>query len=544
MTLENKKIFVTNALPYANGPIHIGHMVGYIQADIWSRFQRMQGHDVVFICASDAHGTPIMLSAEDLGVEPVELAAEYTRQHENDFNDFHVSFDNYHTTHSKENEELVGEIYQRLKENDCIRTEVIEQAYDDQENMFLPDRYVRGTCPKCNAPDQYGDNCEKCGATYKPTDLIDPISAISGKAPSLKESEHYFMKLTKFENMLEDWIETIDIHSSVKSKLKEWFDVGLRDWDISRDAPYFGFLIPGEEDKYFYVWLDAPIGYFASLKNLSEKSDLQFEEYYKDGSDTHMVHFIGKDIIYFHALFWPAVLEGAGVKKPDAIYVNGFLTVNGEKMSKSRGTFIKARTYLDHLDPEYLRYYFAYKSSAGVDDFDLDTEDFQNRINADLIGKWINIASRSSKFIREHFENNLSADVDKDLMETFDSGANEIKAHYEKREFGQSMRKIMLLADNANQYLDQEKPWIMIKNEEKKDEVQKVCTNALNMFLKLTIMLKPVMPDVASNVESFMNLSDLNWSNIHDVINDHKINNYENLMYRIREEDIERIIKK
>ena len=544
MSLKNKKIFVTNALPYANGPIHIGHMVGYIQADIWSRFQRMQGHDVVFVCASDAHGTPIMLSAEDLGVEPEELSAEYTRQHENDFNDFHVSFDNYHTTHSQENEDLVGEIYKKLKENDCIRTEVIEQAYDDQEGMFLPDRYVRGTCPKCEAPDQYGDNCEKCGATYKPTDLIDPISAISGETPSLKESEHYFMKLTKFENMLKDWIETIDMHSSVRSKLKEWFDVGLRDWDISRDAPYFGFIIPGEENKYFYVWLDAPIGYFASLKNLSDKSDLQFNEYFQDSSNTHMVHFIGKDIIYFHALFWPAVLEGAGVKKPDAIYVNGFLTVNGEKMSKSRGTLIKARRYLDHLDPEYLRYYFAYKSSSGVDDFDLDTEDFQNRINADLIGKWINIASRSSKFIRDHFENCLSEQIDHDILKTFDSDADEIKAHYENREFGQSMRKIMLLADKANQYLDQEKPWIMIKNEDEKDQVQRVCTNALNMFLKLTIMLKPVMPHVARNVESFLNVSDLQWSNVRDVINDHKIKDYENLLTRIREEDIERIIKK
>ncbi len=544
MSLENKKIFVTNALPYANGPIHIGHMVGYIQADIWSRFLRMQGHDVVFVCASDAHGTPIMLSAEDLGVEPEELALEYTRQHENDFKDFHVSFDNYHTTHSNENESLVREIYGKLKENDCIRTEVIEQAYDEQEGMFLPDRYVRGTCPKCNAADQYGDNCEKCGATYKPTDLIDPVSVLSGKAPSLKESEHYFMKLGMFESMLNEWIETIDIHSSVNSKLKEWFEVGLRDWDISRDDPYFGFLIPGEEKKYFYVWLDAPIGYFASLKNLSNNSDLKFEDYIHNDSNTHMVHFIGKDIIYFHALFWPAVLDGAGLKKPDAIYVNGFLTVNGEKMSKSRGTFIKARTYLDHLDPEYLRYYFAYKSSSGIDDFDLDTADFENRINADLIGKWINIASRSSKFIREHFDNHLSKDIDEDLMKTFDLKADEIKAHYQNREFGQSMRKIMLLADKANQYLDQEKPWIMIKSEKEKENVQRVCTNALNIFVKLSIMLKPVMPDVANNVESFMNLSDLDWSNISDVIKNHKINNYESLLYRINEEDIERIIKK
>ena len=546
MNLKDKKLFVTNALPYANGPIHIGHMVGYIQADIWSRFHRMQGHDVTFVCASDAHGTPIMLSAEALGVEPEELASEYTRQHQNDFSDFHISFDNYHTTHSSENESLVKEIYQKLDENDCIKTEVIEQAFDEKENMFLPDRYVRGTCPKCNALDQYGDNCEKCGATYKPTDLIDPVSAISGQTPILKESEHYFMRLTKFNEMLKDWINTIDIHSSVKSKLNEWFEVGLRDWDISRDAPYFGFNIPGEDNKYFYVWLDAPIGYFASLKHLSEKatSSISFEDYIHNNSDSHMVHFIGKDIIYFHALFWPAVLEGAGYKKPDAIYVNGFLTVNGEKMSKSRGTFVKARTYLDHLDPEYLRYYFAYKSSSGVDDFDFDTEDFLNRINADLVGKWINIASRSSKFIRDHYDNHLSKEVDDEILEMFNETSVEIHALYEKRELGQAMRKIMLLADKANQYLDHKKPWIMIKDENHKEEVHQICTTAINAFLKLTIMLKPVMPDVAKNVESFMNLTELKWSDINNTQIDYKINTYENLLTRIREESIERIIKK
>ena len=546
MNLKDKKIFVTNALPYANGPIHIGHMVGYIQADIWSRFHRMQGHDVTFVCASDAHGTPIMLSAEALGVEPEELASEYTRQHQNDFSDFHISFDNYHTTHSSENESLVKEIYQKLDENDCIKTKVIEQAFDEKENMFLPDRYVRGTCPKCNALDQYGDNCEKCGATYKPTDLIDPVSAISGHTPILKKSEHYFMRLTKFNEMLKNWIDTIDIHSSVKSKLNEWFEVGLRDWDISRDAPYFGFNIPGEDNKYFYVWLDAPIGYFASLKNLSEQttSSIKFEDYIHNNSDSYMVHFIGKDIIYFHALFWPAVLEGAGYKKPDAIYVNGFLTVNGEKMSKSRGTFVKARTYLDHLDPEYLRYYFAYKSSSGVDDFDFDTEDFLNRINADLVGKWINIASRSSKFIRDHYDNHLSKEVDDEILEMFNETSVEIYALYEKRELGQAMRKIMLLADKANQYLDHKKPWIMIKDENHKEEVHQICTTAINVFLKLTIMLKPVMPDVAKNVESFMNLTELKWSDINNTQIDYKINTYENLLTRIREESIERIIKK
>jgi len=491
----NKNILVTNALPYANGPIHIGHMVGYVQADIWVRFQKMQQRNIVYVCASDAHGAPIMLSAEELGVEPDELAEQYTKQHAKDFSDFLIEFDNYYSTHTEENEALVLEIFEQLKQSDCIEKKIIEQAYDEQKKMFLPDRYVRGTCPQCKSGDQYGDSCEKCGATYKPTDLIEPKSVLSGEAPILKESEHYFMKLKKFESFLENWINQIKIQDSVKSKLNEWFQIGLKDWDISRDHPYFGFKIPDEDEKYFYVWLDAPIGYLASLKNLSNKkeSGINYEDYFSDNDNCHLVHFIGKDIIYFHALFWPAVLEGAGLKKPDAIFVNGFLTVNGEKMSKSRRTFIKARSYLEHNNPEYLRYYFAYKTRSGIDDFDLDAIDFEL---------------------------------------------------YENREFGQAMRKIMLLADQANQYLDREKPWVMIKDTKMKEHVLEVCTTAINLFFKLMIMLKPVMPNIAKNGEIFLNVKNLEWQNIHDRLTNHEINDYKPLITRITSESIEAMLDK
>jgi methionyl-tRNA synthetase len=542
----NKNILVTNALPYANGPIHIGHMVGYIQADIWVRFQKMQQRNIVYVCASDAHGAPIMLSAEELGVEPDELAEQYTKQHAKDFSDFLIEFDNYYSTHTEENEALVLEIFEQLKQSDCIEKKIIEQAYDKQEKMFLPDRYVRGTCPQCKSGDQYGDSCEKCGATYKPTDLIEPKSVLSGEAPILKESEHYFMKLKKFESFLENWINQIQIHDSVKSKLNEWFQIGLKDWDISRDHPYFGFKIPDEDEKYFYVWLDAPIGYLASLKNLSNKkeSGINYEDYFSDNDNCRLVHFIGKDIIYFHALFWPAVLEGAGLKKPDAIFVNGFLTVNGEKMSKSRGTFIKARSYLEHNNPEYLRYYFAYKTNSGIDDFDLDTIDFKNRVNSDIVGKWINIASRCSKFINQHFDNTLGKTIDESLLENFENASDEISELYENREFGQAMRKIMLLADQANQYLDQEKPWVMIKDTKMKEHVLEVCTTAINLFFKLMIMLKPVMPNIAKNGEIFLNVKNLEWQNIHDRLTNHEINDYKPLITRITSESIEAMLDK
>ena len=546
MNEANKNILVTNALPYANGPIHIGHMVGYVQADIWVRFQKMQQRNVVYVCASDAHGAPIMLSAEELGVEPDELAEQYTKQHAKDFSDFLIEFDNYYSTHTEENEALVLEIFEQLKQSDCIEKKIIEQAYDEQKKMFLPDRYVRGTCPQCKSEDQYGDSCEKCGATYKPTDLIEPKSVLSGETPILKESEHYFMKLKKFESFLENWINQIKIQDSVKSKLNEWFQIGLKDWDISRDHPYFGFKIPDEDEKYFYVWLDAPIGYLASLKNLSNKkeSGINYEDYFSDNDNCHLVHFIGKDIIYFHALFWPAVLEGAGLKKPDAIFVNGFLTVNGEKMSKSRRTFIKARSYLEHNNPEYLRYYFAYKTNSGIDDFDLDTIDFQNRVNSDIVGKWVNIASRSSKFINQHFDNTLGKTINESLLENFEKASDEISELYENREFGQAMRKIMLLADQANQYLDQEKPWVMIKDTKMKEHVLEVCTTSINLFFKLMIMLKPVMPDIAKNGEIFLNVKNLEWQNIHDRLTNHEINDYKPLIRRITNESIEAMLDK
>lgn len=545
MDIAQKKLLVTNALPYANDSIHIGHLVGYIQADIWVRFQKLQGTDCLYVCASDAHGTPIMLRAEKIGVDPEELANEYTQEHHRDFKDFLINFDNYYTTHSKENQELIEEIFSKLVKNNRIEKQIIEQAFDDKEQMFLPDRYVRGQCPECGAEDQYGDSCEDCGSTYKPTDLINPISVISGNKPSQKESEHYFLKLKDSESMLKEWIQTIDIHPSVKSKLNEWFTTGLKNWDISRDDPYFGFKIPGEDDKYFYVWLDAPMGYFASLKNLcaQKENSFDYQSYVDPNSENQLIHFIGKDIIYFHALFWPAVLDGAELKKPDGIYVNGFLTVNGKKMSKSRGTMIKVRTYLDHLNPEYLRYYYAYKLSGGMDDFDLDTNDFFDRVNSDLVGKCVNIASRCAKFINDDFNNQLSGKIaDQELLSQFQQSSSSIATMYQHREFGRAMRAIMSLADQANRYLDKEKPWILAKDVAKKEQVQEICTMGLNLFRILMIYLKPVVPAIARQAEAFLNIDDQHWSDINQSLIDHQINSYEPLLTRLQKENIDAMI--
>ena len=545
MDSAQKKLLVTNALPYANDSIHIGHLVGYIQADIWVRFQKLQGTDCLYVCASDAHGTPIMLRAEKIGVDPEELANEYTQEHHRDFKDFLINFDNYYTTHSKENQELIEEIFSKLVKNNRIEKQIIEQAFDDKEQMFLPDRYVRGQCPECGAEDQYGDSCEDCGSTYKPTDLINPISVISGNKPSQKKSEHYFLKLKDSESMLKEWIQTIDIHPSVKSKLNEWFTTGLKNWDISRDDPYFGFKIPGEDDKYFYVWLDAPMGYFASLKNLCEQKENSFDyqSYVDPNNENQLIHFIGKDIIYFHALFWPAVLDGAELKKPDGIYVNGFLTVNGKKMSKSRGTMIKARTYLDHLNPEYLRYYYAYKLNSGMDDFDLDTNDFLHRVNSDLVGKCVNIASRCAKFINDDFNNQLSGKIaDQELLSQFQQSSSSIATMYKHREFGRAMRTIMSLADQANRYLDKEKPWNLAKDVTKKEQVQEICTMGLNLFRILMIYLKPVVPAIAKQAEAFLDLDNQHWSDINQSLIDHQINNYEPLLTRLQKENIDAMI--
>jgi len=545
MDSAQKKLLVTNALPYANDSIHIGHLVGYIQADIWVRFQKMQGTDCLYVCASDAHGTPIMLRAERLGLNPEELADQYTQEHHRDFKDFLINFDNYYTTHSKENQELIEEIFSKLVKNNLIEKQIIEQAFDDKAKMFLPDRYVRGQCPECGAKDQYGDSCEDCGSTYKPTDLINPISVISGNKPSQKESEHYFLKLKDSESMLKEWIQTIDIHSSVKSKLNEWFKTGLKNWDISRDDPYFGFKIPKEDDKYFYVWLDAPMGYFASLKNLCEQkgNSFDYQSYIDPDNENQLIHFIGKDIIYFHALFWPAVLDGAGLKKPDGIYVNGFLTVNGKKMSKSRGTMIKVRTYLDHLNPEYLRYYYAYKLGNGMDDFDLDTNDFLDRVNSDLVGKCVNIASRCAKFINDDFNNQLSSKIaDQELLSQFQQSSDSIATMYEDREFGRAMRIIMSLADQANRYLDKEKPWILAKDVKKKEQVQEICTMGLNLFRILMIYLKPVVPAITKQAEAFLDIDNQHWSDINQSLIDHQINSYEPLLTRLEEESIDAMI--
>ena len=539
------KILVFNALPYANNSIHIGHLVGYIQADIWVRFQKLQGLECLYLCASDAHGTPIMLSAEEIGVDPKELAAEYTIQHRQDFSDFLIQFDNYYTTDSKENQELVESIFSSLSNSGHIEKKIIEQAYDEKQQMFLPDRYVRGECPNCGEADQYGDSCENCGNTYKTTDLINPISVLSGVKPSLKTSEHYFLKLKNFESMLRDWIETIDIHDSVKAKLSEWFATGLKNWDISRDEPYFGFKIPGEESKYFYVWLDAPVGYLASLKHLCDQDNnsYQYDDYFSKDTTTRLIHFIGKDIIYFHSLFWPAVLEGAGLKKPDGIYVNGFLTVNGKKMSKSRGTMIKARTYLNHINPEYLRYYYAHKLNSGIDDFDLNTDDFINKVNSDLVGKWVNIASRCAKFINNNFDNQLSATIHApELLTDFQEQSDVIAEMYENREFGQAMRVIMNLADRANQYLDQQKPWLLIKNKTQEDQVQAICTMGLNLFYILMIYLKPVVPSIVKKAEIFLNIDSPQWSGIKENLIDHQINDYKPLLIRLKAEDVDAMI--
>ncbi|MDX1509306.1 MAG: methionine--tRNA ligase, partial [Woeseiaceae bacterium] len=509
----NRKILVSSALPYANGSIHMGHLVEYIQTDIWVRFQKLRGHQCTFVCASDAHGTPIMIRARELGISPEELTTKISAEFVRDFSDFHVDFDNYHTTHSPENEALTVEMYEALRDAGDIYTKTIEQAYDEKEGMFLPDRYVRGTCPFCKTPDQYGDACENCSKTYSPADLIDPVSIVSGTAPVRRESEHYFFRLSRYEDRLRAWMKQAKLDRNVVAKLDEWFEAGLQDWDISRDAPYFGFRIPGTDDKYFYVWLDAPVGYPASFLNLCQRrDDLDFDEYWRPGHDTEVYHFIGKDIMYFHTLFWPAVLEGAGFRTPTSVYAHGFLTVNGQKMSKSRGTFIKARTYLDNLDPEYLRYYYAAKLGPTIEDIDLNLDDFVARVNSDLIGKLVNIASRCAGFINKRFDGRLDDTLaDAALFDEVASASETIAGHYEQREYSKAMRLIMQLADSANRYIDEHKPWVLIKDESKLGDVQAVCTQGLNLFRSLMIYLSPVLPVLAGKARDFLGDDEWRW---------------------------------
>ena len=537
-----RKILVTSALPYANGSIHLGHLVEYIQTDIWVRFQKMQGHECHYVCADDAHGTPIMLRAQSEGIKPETLIANIAKEHQTDFKDFSIGFDNFHSTHSDENKALAQQIYLANREAGHITTRTISQAYDPEKEMFLPDRFIKGECPKCGANDQYGDNCEVCGATYAPTDLINPISAVSGVSPITKESEHYFFKLANFESALKSWTTGGHLQDEVSNKLDEWLESGLRDWDISRDAPYFGFEIPDAPDKFFYVWLDAPIGYLASFKHYCERTGVDFDEYMKPGSTTEMIHFIGKDIIYFHALFWPAMLQGANFRLPNNIYAHGFLTVDGKKMSKSRGTFINARTYLNYLNPEYLRYYYAAKLSSGIEDIDLNLEDFQNRINSDLVGKVINIASRCAGFINKRFEGKLSSSLSEPILfKQFVDKSTVIADKMENREFGHAMREIIGLADKANQYIDEKKPWALAKEEGHEQQVHDICTMGINLFRVLITYLKPVLPETAKQAETFLNISPLQWTDIPNPILSQDINKFKPLMTRVESEKIQSI---
>ncbi len=540
-----RKILVTSALPYANGSIHMGHLVEYIQTDIWVRFQKLRGHTCTYVCASDAHGTPIMLKARELGISPEELTEEVSKEFVRDFHDFGVDFDNYYTTHSPENEALVTGMYERLRETGDIYTRTIEQSYDEKEGMFLPDRFVKGTCPRCKSEDQYGDACEVCGSTYSPEDLIDPVSVLSGTTPVKRESEHYFFKLSEYEERLRDWMNHAALDKNVVAKLDEWFQVGLQDWDISRDAPYFGFRIPGTEEKYFYVWLDAPVGYMASFQHLCDRTEgLEFDDYWGADSDCEVYHFIGKDIMYFHTLFWPAVLNGSGYRQPTSVFAHGFLTVNGHKMSKSRGTFIKARTYLDNLDPEVLRYYYAAKLGPTIEDIDLNLDDFVARVNSDLIGKLVNIASRCAGFINKKFDRKLAAALpDEGLFSAFAEASETIAGHYENREYSKAMRLIMSLADQANRYIDEQKPWVMAKDDASLADVQFVCTQGLNMFRSLMIYLSPVMPKVADASRAFLNEATWHWSDAGTPLLGSKLEDFKPLLTRVDPKHVENMVE-
>jgi methionyl-tRNA synthetase len=525
--------------------MHMGHLVEYIQSDIWARFQKLRGHQCTYVCAADTHGTPIMIKARQEGITSEALVTRVAEEQHDDLKAFGVAFDNFHSTHSDENQQLVYRIFEALQDAGHIYTKLIEQAYDEQEKMFLPDRFVKGTCPRCKAEEQYGDACENCGATYTPNDLAEPVSVLSGTTPVWKESEHYFFKLSDFGDQLREWMKTAELHQHITSKLEEWFEAGLQDWDISRDAPYFGFKIPGTDDKYFYVWLDAPVGYLASfLHYCNQHSELDFEEYWSAGSDTEAYHFIGKDIVYFHTLFWPAVLEGAGFRTPTSVFAHGFLTVNGKKMSKSRGTFIKARTFRDNLDPSHLRYYYAAKLGPGMDDIDLNLEDFVARVNSDLVGKLVNIASRCAGFVSKRFDGQLAAKLDDTaLFAEFTQASETIATHYEKREYSKAMRNIMSLADQANRYIEEKKPWVMAKDDSQNDAVQLVCTQGLNMFRTLMIYLTPVIPELAGKSRDFFQEDSWSWSSAATPLLDCPINRFKPLLTRVEPEQVEKMVE-
>ena len=540
---SKRQILVTNALPYANAALHLGHILEYTQTDVWVRFQKMRGHECYYVSADDAHGTAIMLKADEKGISAEEHIANMRAIHEADFKDFLIGVDNYHSTHSDENREFSELIYNRLKANGHIAQRSITQAFDPEKNLFLADRYVKGACPKCKADDQYGDNCEACGATYSPVDLINPISVISGATPVEKESEHYFFKLPEFTAFLKGWVGSSTVQKEVANKLSEWLDSGLQEWDISRDAPYFGFEIPDAPGKYFYVWLDAPIGYMASFKNLCDRDGLDFDHFWKKDSPTELYHFIGKDIVNFHALFWPAMLKSAEYRTPTKICVHGFVTVNGKKMSKSRGTFINARCYLDYLHPEYLRYYYASKLSGTIEDIDLNLEDFTQKVNSDLVGKVVNIASRCAKFITNGNDGVLSSAIDNpELWAQVSGAADTIANHYENRDYGKAIREIMAQADAANEYIALKEPWKLNKDESQQQSVQDICSLGINLFRMLLTYLKPVLPAMAEAGESFLN-DTLTWDSVKHPLVEHKINQFKPLMQRIEKERVDAMVE-
>ena len=542
MTEQSNTLLVTCALPYANGSIHLGHILEHIQADIYVRFQRMLGRQVYFVCADDQHGTPIMIKAQKLGRTPEDIIGEMENEHRRDFAGFEISYDHYYRTNSPENREISEKLYTTLRDRGYIQVKKISQLFDPEKKMFLPDRFVKGTCPKCHAEDQYGDNCECCGATYSPADLINPRSVISGATPVMQESEHYFFDLPQFDAFLKDWIASGTIPREMANKLQEWFDSGLQQWDISRDAPYFGFQIPGTENKYFYVWLDAPVGYLASFKNFMDSKGICFEDFLKQDSDSEMVHFIGKDILYFHSLFWPAMLHGAGCRVPDHLYVHGYVTVNGAKMSKSKGTFIKAATYLKHFDPECLRYYYASKMNGKIDDLDLNLPDFVARTNSDLVNKLVNLASRTAVFITRKFQGRLADTLDApELLESFTAAKEEIAAGYQSREYSALIRKVMDLADSANRYVDEKEPWVLAKDAGRDAELQRICTTCLNLYRVLITYLSPVLPKLARDSAAFLK-TDLDWNSLDRALLGTEISPFKALFKRIDMKSVEAMI--
>lgn len=550
-----RKILVTSALPYANGSIHLGHMVEHIQTDVWVRFQKLRGHECYYCCADDTHGTPVMLAAQKQGIAPEDMIAKVREEHLADFTGFGIGYDNYYSTHSPENKQFSQDIYRALKANGKIESRVIEQLFDPEKQMFLPDRFVKGECPKCHAQDQYGDNCEVCGTTYSPTELINPYSAVSGTKPELRKSEHFFFKLGECADFLKAWTSGNNPHDGkphlqpeALNKMKEWLGEGeettLSDWDISRDAPYFGFEIPDAPGKYFYVWLDAPVGYMASFKNLCDRIGIDFDEYFKADSQTEMYHFIGKDILYFHALFWPAMLHFSGHRAPTGVYAHGFLTVDGQKMSKSRGTFITAKSYLEQgLNPEWMRYYIAAKLNSKIEDIDLNLQDFISRVNSDLVGKYVNIAARASGFIAKRFEGRLKDVADSELLAKLTAQSEAIAECYESREYAKALRDIMALADIVNEYVDANKPWELAKQEGQDARLHEVCSELINAFTMLTAYLAPVLPKVAENAAKFLNLEAITWANTRETLGEHAINKYEHLMQRVEQKQVDDLIE-